>query len=455
MNPSSPSASPQSDDTIAALASGVGGAVAVIRVSGPDAVAVADQAWTGRQPLAELPPRVLHLGRIQDSCQDIDTQTMAVYMPGPRTFTGEDVVEFHCHGGTLGVRLTLMQILKSGARHAEPGEFTKRAFLNGKMDLTQAEAVNDLIQAHTEMALRLANRQLRGLLGSRVNAIYAELAGLLAEIESRMDFPEEHLDWMPVEKLVAQIEAAAGQIGRLLDSRQEGQVLREGVRLVLAGPPNAGKSSLLNCILGRDRAIVTAIPGTTRDTLEELAHIRGIPVRLIDTAGIREAEDLVERTGIQRSFSSIEEAQIVLWVYDAGQPRDPQACPALPGRAAVIPVANKLDTLPEAAPRDPNSFYTCAISGAGLDRLFDEVERLVWQHPHPQEPDVAVSARHAALLDQAAEELAAVLQELPVEAWELAAVSLRGALDAIGRISGRTHAPDVLDTIFANFCIGK
>jgi tRNA modification GTPase len=383
---------------------------------------------------------------------------MAVYLPGPRSYTGEDVVELHCHGGTLGARLVLLELLRQGCRHAEPGEFTRRAFLNGRLDLTQAEAVADLIAAHSEAAVHLANRQLEGALGRRVNALYDRLAEVLAEIESRLDFPEEDLDWLPTPELCARLRAAQADLSGLLASRREGEVLREGVRLVIAGPPNVGKSSLLNAILGRDRAIVTDLPGTTRDTLEELAHIRGIPIRLVDTAGLRESTDLIERKGVERSLQSLRTAQVILWVFDASLPHADQAWERTDATGTVIPVGNKRDlvaALPMLPPPPPRTVLTCALTGEGLEELFDAVEEAVWGGPGHAESEVAVSARHAALLEAALPAVVDAAARCRLECWETAAVALRAALADLGRITGRTADPDVLGTIFARFCIGK
>lgn len=449
----------QRTDTIAAIATALGGPVAVLRVSGPEAQAIADAVWAGAHRLGEMPARELHLGIITGPEQGTVDHCLAVRFPAPRSYTGEDMVEFHCHGGALNARAVLMRILNCGARHADPGEFTKRAFLNGKMDLTQAEAVADIIDAHSKMALHLANRQLDGLLGRQLNAIYDKLVFVLSDIESRMDFTEEDLDWVAGERIRETVSAAMAGVGALLANRREGEILRNGVRLVIAGAPNVGKSSLLNAVLGRDRAIVTHIPGTTRDTLEELAHIRGIPVRLVDTAGIREAEDIVERSGIERSMSSIQEAQIVLWVCDAAGPAENRECPIELQNTPVITVCNKVDQLEKTASvpagKSPNVVYTCALTGRGLDELFDAVERSVWDNPHTTEPEVAVSARHATLLDQAQEHLAAADEQCAAEAWELVAVGLRGAIDAIGQITGKSVNPDILEQIFSRFCIGK
>ena len=274
-----------------------------------------------------------------------------------------------------------------------------------------------------------------------------------------MDFPEEDLDWMPSEKLDGFLNDVENDARQLLASRKEGQILRHGVQLVIAGATNVGKSSLMNAILGRDRAIVTHIPGTTRDTLEELAHIRGIPIRLTDTAGIREAGDLVEKFGIERSLASLENAHVILWVVDASQDYQQQGWqPNGNMQAPVIVVANKSDLVRPDAPapsETPALVHTCALTGEGLDNLYDAIERMVWENPHRQEAEVAVSARHAALLDEALQQLPDARERARLEEWELAAVALRAAVTAIGEITGRTALPDILDSIFARFCIGK
>ncbi len=455
MNDSPPLHISPDADTIAAFATALGGAVAVIRISGPQAVALAQQVWAGQAPLASPPFRALRLGTARNAHGPLDGEVLAVHMPGPHSFTGEDVVELHCHGGALGARLVLLALLDAGCRHADPGEFTKRAFLNGRLDLTQAEAVADLIGAQSESALHLANRQLGGLLGRRVGELDAQLADLLAEVESRLDFAEEDLDWQSAASVRSGLEAALAACRALLASQAEGEILRQGIVLVLAGSPNVGKSSLLNAILGRDRAIVTDIPGTTRDTLEELAHIRGIPVRLVDTAGIREADDLIERSGIERSRASIRQAQVVLWIVDGSAPYAPQAWKPEEHHVAgpVLVVANKCDR--EVCDPPADAIRTCALTGQGLDALFDAIERAVWQTPHHRESEVAVSARHGHCLHDAASALADATAALDHEEWELVAAALRAALAALGRITGRTADPDILDTIFARFCIGK
>lgn len=446
------------EDSIAALATAVGGAIAVIRASGPQILDVAEKSLSLKTPLSEPPFRMFRLGNVISEDNEVIDQVMAVFMPGPNSFTGEDMVEIHCHGGALGARLVLMRLLDCGARHADPGEFTKRAFINGKMDLTQAEAVSDMITAHTEMALKLANRQLDGLLGRKIGELYNSLEEILSEIESRLDFPDEDLDWTPADTLKTKYQSAIEQIQHLLNSRREGEILRSGVRMVLAGEPNVGKSSLMNAILGRDRAIVTHIPGTTRDTLEELAHVRGIPLNIVDTAGIRDSDDPVEKIGIERSRAGLKQAQVILWLFDGSASSAPENAPEFPTGASVLYIANKIDLaskkpVPECNDRPVIS--VSATSGTGIEVLFDAIERAVWERPHDADPQIAVSSRHAELLEKAAVDVLDAKERTNLEELELGAISLHSALEAIGRINGRTAAPDILDSIFSKFCIGK
>lgn len=449
------------NDTIAAFSTAVGGAITVIRISGPDSLRVAERVWQGRHSLRERPYRTMHLGRVTDAEGTVlDQRVLGVCMPGPASFTGEDVVEIHCHGGVLAARMVLLAVLQAGARHADPGEFTKRAFFNGKIDLTQAEAVADLIGAHSNAALRLANRQLDGLLGRRIDSLYDRLAHVLAEVEVRLDFSDEVLDWQSPGEMIEIIENISRESDSLLASRQEGEILRHGINLAIAGSPNVGKSSLMNAILGRDRAIVTDIPGTTRDTLEELAHIRGIPIRLVDTAGIRASDDVVEQTGIRRSYAAMQDAHVVLWVYDCSGNFEDQAPREPLPTGKYIFVGNKRDRVPAGrqptpAPAGAPCVCICALNGDGLEALFDAIEAMVWASPHAGESDVAVSTRHAAWLACASRELRDARECIADEQWELAAIPLRSALQALGRITGRYADPDVLDEIFSRFCIGK
>ena len=449
------------EDTIGAICTGIGGAISIIRISGPDSLRVAGRVWRGRAIPGNSNARKMLLGRISADSDADGEPALAVYMPGPNSYTGDDIVELHCHGGTLPVRRALDAVIAAGARLAEPGEFTFRAFVNGKMDLTQAEAVADLIYAHSDMALHLAERQIAGALKNQINRRRETLIDILSECESRMDFTEENLDWTDADIFVERINTVCSEIDKLKASGKEGVILRNGIRVVLAGKPNVGKSSLLNLLLGYERAIVTQLPGTTRDTLEETAHIRNIPVRLTDTAGIREATDMIEGLGIDRSRKTIRESQLVLWMLDAASATISEDIEEMEKHIAehrsVIAVWNKID-LAGNAPLPGLKYPAARISvtaGTGINELMDIFEQAVWGFPHTEEPEIAVSSRHAALLEEAVAALPEAAARLKSADWELAAVHLRAAISALGSITGENISPDILENIFSRFCIGK
>ncbi len=448
-------------DTIAAIATGTGGAVTVIRISGPDALHVSNSFWHGRKKLSTENRRTMLLGKCKSRDGLFSEQAIAVYFPSPNSYTGEDTVEIQCHGGTLVSRKVLELCLGSGARQANPGEFTFRAFMNGKIDLTQAEGVAEIISAESSMALNLAERQAGGIIGRTVREIRSALVFVLSECESRLDFGEENLDWTSTDDLNDRLNESSAKIGSLLKYKTEGAVLREGIRIVIAGKPNVGKSSMLNLLLGYDRAIVTPLPGTTRDTVEEHAVIRNIPVRLIDTAGIRDADDLIENKGIERSLSSIKQAQLVLWILDP--------CSELPAeietmkkhlrnRDSSIAVWNKTDLVKDPSSLPDTGIDTVKVSvekNTGIEELLDVIEKKAWGHPHTEEPELAVSSRHASLLEEAAEAIPGAVSNIIGQNWELAAVHLRSAISSLGKITGEDASPDILDDIFSRFCIGK
>lgn len=454
---------PNGEDTIAAMATAPGGAVTILRVSGPEADSLGGRVWQPQHgTLKALPARRLSLGELHDAQGTLlDAECLAVRMPGPHSYTGEDVVELHCHGGALCARLALQALVEAGCRLAEPGEFTRRAFLHGRLDLTQAEAVADVIGAHSAAALRVAGQQLRGRLGEEVARCYETLSDVLAEVESHLDFPEEELelDWRPVAEMTEQVASARQVVQRLLATRRAGEVLRGGLRLAVCGCPNVGKSSLLNRLLGRDRAIVTDIPGTTRDTLEEQFEARGVPVRIIDTAGIRETTDVIERSGMERAQLSAQSADVVVWLFDLTRPYAEQAWPGWTVSGQLLFVGNKLDACPAGCPPKAElpegTLCLSAHSGAGLEEFLGEIERL--SGVTDVSGEIAVAARHAALLAEASAGLSSLLGSdlLASGHWELAALELRRAVLALGRMLGREVEPDVLETIFHRFCIGK
>ncbi|MBO4633121.1 MAG: tRNA uridine-5-carboxymethylaminomethyl(34) synthesis GTPase MnmE [Lentisphaeria bacterium] len=455
-------------DTIAALCTAPGGALNILRISGTCALTVGKTVWQGRQELGKSNARKMLLGKVCSDPKDPASgePCLAVFMPGPASYTGEDTVELHCHGGSFAPKRLLQRVLSAGARSAGPGEFTRRAFLNGKMDLTQAEAVADLIAAKTESAAKLAERQLSGRIGSSIRIWREKLTSLLAEMESRLDFSEEALDWDSPGKYLALLDEVCASVRKMLLSAQNGAILRNGVNVVIAGRPNAGKSSLLNALLGFDRAIVTEIPGTTRDTLEEFVSLQNIPVRLTDTAGLRDAApDPVEKLGIQRSLESLKGAACIFWVLDASTPQTAEDSVRYlkqhhPEHGSMIAVWNKTDlsSSPARLPELPEipSVRISALKGHGLDDLLNCFAETVWHMPPDQEAsDCEVSARHAELLQNALTMLERCIGEVRQESWELAAFSLREALYSLGTITGETAAPDILEEIFSRFCIGK
>lgn len=445
----------QTVDTIAAISTPFGeGAVALVRISGPRALEIADAVFRCSRGVVEIPDRYQQFGRLMDGDAVLD-EVMLTRFREPASYTGEDVVEISCHGGILVTRRALDIVLEKGARIAEPGEFTQRAFLNGKMDLTQAEAVMDLITAQTSLALRAATEQLEGRLGQRVREIREILLDLLAHVEAYIDFPEEDIDPRTGRALLDGLERARDAIDRLLDTADQGRVLREGVRTVIYGAPNVGKSSLLNVLLGYDRAIVSETPGTTRDTIEEVINLQGIPLRLVDTAGMRDSSDAIEREGIARTVKHRESADLVLHVEDGSLPKSHGIWTEAGPREILI--LNKRDLgLDESWASTEAVAVSCRTSD-GLDRLGEAVfERIMGGRVLAGNAVVAINARHKACLKSArhyCEEAARGLGEnLPPE---LVAVEVRGALDSVGEVVGKADVEELLGRIFSTFCIGK
>ncbi len=448
-------------DTIAAVATAPGGAIGIVRISGENALPAAQQVWRGRKSLCKANARMMLYGLIGDPGEP----ALAVYMPNPHSYTGEDVVELHCHGGAVTVRRTLEAVLsQKNVRAAEPGEFTMRAFINGKLDLAQAEAVGDIITATGDATLNLALRQLAGNLSRSVNDIRETLLLLASDCESRLDFPDEELEFDDSSLLVERLNIARNALQKLIASAHAGAVLRQGVRITLAGKPNAGKSSLLNALLGIDRAIVSSIPGTTRDTLAENAVLRNIPVEITDTAGLRESDDEIEALGIERAKAAMLQSQVVFYLLDASAEDIAGELTEFErnigsNKQQLIAVWNKMDLakerdLPE-IPEVP-TVKISAMTGENLNALLDVFEKLVWQDDgNNADTPEAVNARHLSLLQAADAALEPVADELISGSWELASANLRMALVETGRIVGETVEPDLLDEIFSRFCIGK
>ncbi|HEY1790813.1 MAG TPA: tRNA uridine-5-carboxymethylaminomethyl(34) synthesis GTPase MnmE [Verrucomicrobiae bacterium] len=449
------------DDTIAAIATPLGeGGLAVVRISGPKAPAITDKVFAGKEKASAVPSHTIHFGKIVRDGRTIDEVLLAV-LRAPRTFTREDTVEISCHGGILPAKLVLDVILESGARLAEPGEFTRRAFLNGRIDLAQAEAVADLIHSRTELALAAANEQLAGQLSRRINRLRDDLINILAHVEAHIDFPDEDIAPDTRDQLLKRLDEGLAFIGQLLQTANEGQILRRGIRAAIVGRPNSGKSSLLNQLLGRDRAIVSPIPGTTRDTIEETANVRGLPVVFIDTAGLREARDEIEIEGIRRSRQSLAQAELILHVLDANQPLTPEDesyFTEFAGKKRLF-VRNKID-LPTRCELPSGLAQVVDIScvnGQGVELLKDSIKTMVWSGEINAEMlQVMINSRHQDALNRTRAAALRTVETLRNNATlELVALDLRIAVAAVGEIVGKTTTEDLLDTIFGQFCIGK
>lgn len=442
----------ESGDTIAAPATPPGAsAVALIRISGPRCHYII-RALSGDRPLPG--PRTAGVRSLAHRGEPLD-EALVTPFHAPHSYTGEDMVEIGCHGNPLIVRRVLDAAFELGARMARPGEFTQRAFLNGRLDLTQAEAVMDVIGARTDLALRSAHAAREGRLGRTVAALRETLLNVLAHVEAHIDFPDEDIVPATARALRDRLATQAAEIDRLLATAETGRILREGIRTVIAGAPNAGKSSLLNALVGSDRAIVTPLPGTTRDTVEEWISVEGIPLHLIDTAGIRETSEPAEIEGVRRSRRAIESAEIILHVIDASAP--PSAAEEAiflgcdPSRTIIV--ASKSD-LPPA--RDPCGIPVSAITGEGIDSLKRAIAGRVWSGPPPGESLVTVNARHRDCLARATAPLRRASEGLgSAMPLECVAIELRDALAALTDIIGITTAEDILDRLFGSFCIGK
>ena len=442
-------------ETIAAISTPAGeGAIAMIRISGDEALAVADRIYRGHEKPSEFPSHAQRLGEIVEADRAIDQVVLSVHR-APASYTGEDLIEISCHGGILVTARVLEACLKAGARSAHPGEFTERAFLNGKMDLTQAEAVMDLIRARTDLALRSAHEQLEGRLGSEIKTIRAQLVELLAHVEAAIDFSEEGIAPDEGAPLRRRLDVLSQKMRDLLATAEQGRILREGVRAVIYGPTNAGKSSLLNRLLGYDRAIVSEKPGTTRDTIEEVINLRGIPVRLLDTAGLRESADEIEREGMARTEKSLANADLLLQVLDRSAPK-PAAFQDGATDQIRIMLLNKSD-LPEHPDwKKFEALRICCLTENGLRGLEDAiVEKISAQHLRP-ESGIAINTRHRDCLRRALESCDLALGTMAAgHGPEYMAVDLRGALRALDEITGAADAEEIRDAIFAQFCIGK
>ena len=477
------------NDTIAAVATAYGeGGIGIIRISGEKSLAILGEVFEPAGKYAGAVSRRMMYGKIVDwksedgqgnktdgawaigrretRDKEIIDEVLAVYMKGPKTYTAEDVVEINCHGGIVPLRKTLALVLRKGARLAEPGEFTKRAFLNGRLDLSQAEAVIDLVKAKTDKGFDVALSQLEGSLSAQIEKIRKKLLDLLVDITVNIDYPDEDIEELAYETLEKNISSARGMIEKLLRTASTGRMIREGIRIAIVGKPNVGKSSLMNGLLRASRAIVTEIPGTTRDTIEEAVNIRNIPVYLIDTTGIRETTDQVEQIGIEKSKEAVQRADFVIFILDASRAlsiEDREIATHLEEEKTLV-LINKQDlnhvfSLAEAQKLIPGGafIHTSLSNGEGLTEIEDFIEKMVYGGQVTQKDSMMVNnVRHIELLMQGKDSLVDSLEMARRrEALDFIEIDVRNAYERLGEIIGETVSDDIIDEVFSRFCLGK
>lgn len=458
------------EDTIAAISSAISASgIGIVRISGSEALYVADRIYQskgGRKKLSEVPTHTIHYGYVHDEKEIIDEVLMMV-MRGPKTYTGEDTVEIDCHGGIYAMRRVLETVLKNGARIAEPGEFTKRAFLNGRIDLSQAEAVMDVIQAKNEYALKSSMEQLRGSVKKAIQEIRSQILYQIAYIESALDDPE-HISLEGYTKELSEIiDNEIYAVEKLYNSASDGKVISEGIRTVILGKPNAGKSSLLNVLLGENRAIVTEVAGTTRDVLEESVHLGNLILRIIDTAGIRQTEDVVEKIGVSRAWEKAEDADLILYVVDSSVPLDDNdeeiiSMISNPEKKAIV-LYNKSDLSPIVSMKELEEktgkkvLVISALEETGIENLTEEIKEMFLSGEIIFQDEIYITnARHKKALEDALNSLYMVnksIQDgLPEDFYS---IDLMDAYASLGRIIGESVGEDLVNEIFGKFCMGK
>lgn len=455
-------------ETIAAISTAVGEAgIGIVRMSGKNSIEIGKGVFNRISNFKEeiLENKKLLYGHVVDGDEVID-EVLISFMKGPFTYTRENMVEIYCHGGIIPVKKTLELLLKKGARLAEPGEFTKRAFLNGRLDLSQAEAVIDIIKAKTEKSYEVSLKQLEGGLSKEIERIREILLSMIAHIEVSIDFPEEDIEEVTYDELIENGERVFSRISKLLSTSSRGRILRDGLNTVILGKPNVGKSSLLNAVLRENRAIVTDIPGTTRDIIEEYINIDGIPLKIMDTAGIRQTEDIVEKIGVDRAKKMLEKADLIIAIFDISSElsEDDYHIIDLIKEKKTIVLLNKTD-LPKLYDEDyfaeifsgKEIITTSMTKGIGIDELEDSIRRMFYQGDITIESDMIINnIRHKNLLEQASDNITSVIEDLrkqvPLDCLE---VDLKNCWENLGEITGESIGEDVLDRIFREFCIGK
>lgn len=455
-------------DTICGIATPVGeGGISIIRVSGDSALDIVDKIFKGKSnaSIKSMSTYTMRYGYIYEvNSKDIVDEVIVSFMKGPRSFTAEDVVEINCHGGIISTNKVLEEIIKAGARLAEPGEFTKRAFLNGRIDLSQAEAVMDIIRAKTDLSMKSAMMQHSGSLSQEINKLRGYMLNTLALIEYAVDFTEDDEEEDPtiVPRVVHEIESAILDMNNLLKGADEGKIIRDGLNMVIIGKPNVGKSSLLNSLLKEKRAIVTDIPGTTRDVIEEFINLDGIPVKIIDTAGIRETEDIVEKIGVEKSKEKINEADLVVLMLDTSRElddEDREIIDTIKGKKSIV-LLNKVDLPMKIGIEDindlQNTIKVSAMTGFGIDDLKQKIKDLFFSGEVDTESLIISNNRHKQALYRALENCEVALDRVKMnEFLDLISIYVTAALKSLGEITGAELEEDLINKIFSEFCCGK
>lgn len=456
------------NDTIAGVSTAVGNSgISVIRLSGPSAFKIADSVFKGKETVQDQKTHTIQYGKIlSPENGEVLDEVLVTKMTAPRTYTREDIVEINCHGGYTITRTLLGMLYKQGARPAEPGEFTKRAFLNGRIDLTQAEAVMDIIQARTERGSKTAVKQLEGSLSNSLNKIRERLITLLSQIEVNLDYPEYDAEEITMERAKDDTNEILKDLERLISSFHFGKILREGMEVVITGRPNVGKSALMNRLVRKNRSIVTDIPGTTRDIIEEYINIKGVPVKLVDTAGVRETEDQVEQIGVERSLKALEGADYLIVLVDASEPFQDEDKKVLEQvskeKKPFILVFNKLDLLNEGAKNAlkkeyPSALYLSVLEDVGVELLEEQIFKFATENNQDLDNQVLVTnTRHEHQLRKAKDLLDSVIIAIHGGlTLDMVAMDLKAALEELGKITGDHADEDVVNAIFSRFCLGK
>ena len=454
-------------DTIAAISTAIAeGGIAIIRISGEKAKEIANNIFEAKnkKPILDMKSYTMKYGYIIDENKNHIDEVIISYMKGPRSFTAEDTIEINCHGGVVATNKVLETVIRQGARLAEPGEFTKRAFLNGRIDLSQAEAVIDIITSKTELSMKSALMQSEGVISKEIRALRDKIISIIAHIEATVDYPEDDLEEVTADEAIKDLQNINEEIKRLIDTSEEGKILREGLSTVIVGKPNVGKSSLLNALTKENRAIVTDVPGTTRDVIEEYISVAGVPIKVIDTAGIRETEDIVEKIGVEKSREKISDADLVILMLDSNSglsEEDKEIINHVRDKKYMV-LLNKSDLDNNLTEEDlnflecDNVFKISAKTGSGIDAVKSKIRDLFFKGEITTNNVIVTNTRHKEALFRAYDSINSAIEALKnTFAIDLASIDIRNAWTFLGEITGDSLEENIIDKIFKDFCLGK